>query len=139
MERPRPERRTGLRSIASVLLTISAAVGMAAVIAVIAGAALGLRPVVVISGSMEPALPVGSMVFIRTVSAVDVHPGEIVTVRRHDGGTGLITHRVVRAPWVGEAALFARTPLGLTAIALYIAAMLIVLFSGRKQRSQRSA
>ena len=168
---PRERRRSLLGAVGSVLLTISAAAGMVAVIAVVVGACWGIRPVVVISGSMDPTLPVGSMVFIRTVPAAGVHPGDIVTVRRQDGGTGLITHRVVAAatsrgvttlrlrgdanavedpapyrtttvgrflfdvPGVGGAALFARTPLGLIAIALYVAALLVVLVVGRDKSS----
>ncbi|CAM5300257.1 signal peptidase I [Leifsonia shinshuensis] len=93
--RPRERRRSPMQLLGSVLLTLSAVAGAIAIVAVIVCAVAGMRPVVVISGSMEPTLPVGSLVFYRTVPAADARPGEIVTVPRQDGGTGLITHRVV--------------------------------------------
>ena len=139
---------------------------MVALITVIVGASLGLRPVVVVSGSMEPTLPVGSVVFVRDVPAAGTRPGAIVTVPRQGEATGLVVHRVVAVrttagvtelrlrgdantiedpmpyrvttvglyvfdtPGIGEAALLARTPLGLTVLGLYVATMLVTLIMG---------
>jgi len=46
----------------------------------------------VLSGSMEPALPVGGVVFIKPVEPADIGPGSIIAYR---SGELLITHRVV--------------------------------------------
>ena len=171
MARRRSEtpRRTVWRLLGSLLLTSSAVLGVVAIVAVAACAIFGLRPVVVISGSMEPKLPVGSMVFYRTVPAAQVAVGDIVTVPRTDGATGLITHRVTQAttkdgvttlrlkgdanttedplpyvvtsvgafvgriPVAGTIALAARTPLGIAAVATYVAALIAVIVFGRRR------
>jgi len=46
----------------------------------------------VLSGSMEPALPLGGVVFIKPVEPADIGPGSIIAYR---SGEPLITHRVV--------------------------------------------
>lgn len=156
------------------MLTVAAIIGVVAVVAVAAGAIFGIRPVVVISGSMETKLPVGSMVFAREVPASSVSEGDIVTTQRQDGADGLITHRVVSAdtsgttttlrlrgdanatndplpyvaqrvgiyqfhlPWVGTLALAARTPFGLTAIGLYVVALLAIMIVGRRRPPKRT-
>lgn len=49
---------------------------------------------VVLSGSMEPALPVGSVILVRPVDPQAVSVGDIVTYRPQ-GATDFVTHRVV--------------------------------------------
>ena len=48
----------------------------------------------VLTGSMEPDLPVGSVVLTRSVSPDDLKVGDIA-VYQQPGGTNLITHRIV--------------------------------------------
>lgn len=168
--RERP-RRSLWQWLGSALLTFSAVLGVVAIVTVAVCAVLGLRPVVVISGSMEPTLPVGSLIFYRTVPATQVVTGDIVTVPRQDGGTGLITHRVKQVttkgdvttlrlkgdanasedplpyvvssvgsfvgviPVAGTIALAARTPLGIAAVATYVAALVAVIVFGRRQKA----
>ena len=50
-------------------------------------------PLIVISGSMEPAISTGSLIFSSSVSTKDLHVGEIASFERSDGV--LITHRIV--------------------------------------------
>jgi len=52
----------------------------------------GWRFDVVLSGSMEPALPLGGVVFIKAVEPADIGTGDIIAYR---SGEPLITHRVV--------------------------------------------
>lgn len=104
----RPGRRPGwalrgYRVVRSVLLTLAAVVGAACLVVVGVSLVLGMRPVVVISGSMAPTLPVGAVVLARSVPASDVRVGDIVTVER-TRGLGLITHRVVAATEAGDGA-----------------------------------
>ncbi len=59
----------------------------------------GYRPLIVLSGSMEPAMPVGSAVLTKRVSPTSVGVGDIITFAqvRSAGTTRLfVTHRVVR-------------------------------------------
>ncbi|MGC4151980.1 MAG: signal peptidase I [Propionicimonas sp.] len=85
----------------SAVLSLAAALGVVC-FAVFAGAlAFGVQPLVVISGSMEPGLPTGSVAFIRSVPAAELAVGDVVTVARPRVG-GLVTHRVVTSTAVGD-------------------------------------
>lgn len=53
---------------------------------------LGYKPLVVLSGSMEPTLKTDSIVVVRRVPFSTVVAGDVVSVSR---GDGFITHRVV--------------------------------------------
>lgn len=61
--------------------------------------AFGFTPLVVLSGSMVPELPVGSVVLVRDVDSNDVSTGDVVTFRTPSEGSGTratyTTHRVV--------------------------------------------
>jgi len=95
----RAPRGAALRRAAEPVLTALAALGVACVVAAATMSALGLTPLVVRSGSMEPAIPVGSMVLVRAVDVDEVSPGDVVSVVRRDGTR--VTHRVAE---VAEAA-----------------------------------
>ena len=52
---------------------------------------LGIRVCNVLSGSMEPAIPVGSMIFVRPAEAEEIGEGEVIAFSR-DGV--VVAHRV---------------------------------------------
>jgi signal peptidase I len=52
------------------------------------------RPLVVLSGSMEPALGTGDVSVVRTIAPLAARPGDVVTFRDPDDADRLITHRV---------------------------------------------
>ena len=54
----------------------------------------GFRPVVVLSGSMEPTYPVGSMIYYRASNFENIDVGDAITFRL--GGEALATHRVIK-------------------------------------------
>lgn len=54
----------------------------------------GYRPVVVLSGSMEPSYHVGSILYYRETPFEEIEKGDAVTFRAGEGGS-LVTHRVV--------------------------------------------
>ena len=59
------------------------------------------------SGSMAPALPVGSLVIDRPVDPTALHVGDIATYRQHaDGVTRYVTHRIVRVTGPASALQF---------------------------------
>lgn len=60
---------------------------------------------VVLSGSMEPALPVGSAILVRPVAPQAVSVGDIITYRQK-GSTDFVTHRVVEVNREGSALSF---------------------------------
>lgn len=84
----------------STVLTVGAVIGGVCIVLALGALLFGFRPVVVVSGSMEPDIMTGAMIFERKVEAVNIHVGDVVTVPRPTGG--LVTHRVVEAKNVGQ-------------------------------------
>lgn len=82
------------RVIRSVLLTGAALLGLVSILVFGVSALMGIRPLNVISGSMEPTIPTGAMIFSRLVPASELAVGDIVTTNRVTV-EGLVTHRVV--------------------------------------------
>lgn len=67
--------------------------GIAATIA--ACAVTGSTPLVVVSGSMAPAIDVGDLIIVRATSVEEVAASQVVTFRDDTRGGQLVTHRVV--------------------------------------------
>lgn len=61
--------------------------------AVIVPKLFGIRPLAVLSGSMEPAYHVGSMVYVGKTDAADIQVGDVITF--YMAGDTMTTHRVV--------------------------------------------
>ncbi|HYQ76756.1 signal peptidase I [Cellulomonas sp.] len=97
-------RRAGgraARGLQQGVLDVAAVLGALSILAAVACLALGVRPAVVVSGSMAPGIPVGALTVARTVPAEQVAVGDVVTVPRTTGA-GLVTHRVVEAAPAGD-------------------------------------
>lgn len=62
--------------------------------------AFGYMPFAVLSGSMEPELPVGSMVFVHQVDPTDIAVGDNATFYRSDGA--VVTHQVYEVDPVAQ-------------------------------------
>lgn len=97
--RPRRVRRDGIAlriwsPIRGTLLTVAATLGIVSILGFALLLFFGLKPQIVISGSMEPTMPTGSLALARPVDARTVQKGDIVTVPRNFGD-GLVTHRVI--------------------------------------------
>jgi signal peptidase I len=70
-------------------------VGLAASLAVVGVLlALGFRPLVVRSGSMEPAINTGDLIFTRMIEADRAEVGDVVTFKDPSRSGDLVTHRV---------------------------------------------
>lgn len=92
--RPSPWRRIGGALVTVVVLGL---VGLAVAVAVVP-AVTGSRAYTVLSGSMVPTLPVGSLVVSRPVDADGVVVGDLISFVDRDrtrGETRTVTHRVV--------------------------------------------
>ncbi|HWI44216.1 MAG TPA: S24/S26 family peptidase [Nocardioides sp.] len=81
------------RGVGRVLLWAGALLGLACLVGAGAAVVLGLRPMVVQSGSMGGAMPAGSLALAEQVPASAVHRGDVVSALDGDGQR--ITHRVV--------------------------------------------
>lgn len=69
----------------------------------------GYRPVVVYSGSMAPALGVGSLALVESVPQNEIGPGDVITFADPHQPGRLVTHRVVAAVERPEGGLAYRT------------------------------
>jgi signal peptidase len=64
------------------------------------------RPLVVLSGSMEPALGTGDISVVRQIAPLEARPGDIVTFRDPENADRLISHRVRQMHAKGNAVIF---------------------------------
>lgn len=53
---------------------------------------LGYQVYNVVSGSMEPAIPIGSVIYVKAIDPVEIKKGDVIAFR---GGDSVIMHRVV--------------------------------------------
>jgi signal peptidase len=74
-----------------VILGIAAVVTIAVLIPRVTGA----MPYVVLTGSMRPTMPPGTMVVVKPVKRGDVSVGDVVTYQLKSGEPAVVTHRVV--------------------------------------------
>lgn len=82
-----------LRVARSAALTVAAAAGVVCVLSVLLGVTLGIRPLVVQSGSMSPTLETGTLAWGKQVPAGDLEVGDVVMVTTADGDR--VTHRII--------------------------------------------
>ena len=69
--------------------------GAALVLGVIVPRAAGATPYVVLTDSMEPSYPVGTLVVSRPVEPEQIRTGSVITYQLRSGQEQLVTHRVV--------------------------------------------
>ncbi|WP_087015459.1 signal peptidase I [Leucobacter sp. 7(1)] len=77
----------------SVVLNVAAALGLISILVFTASLVYDVRPHNVISGSMEPGIPTGSLLVTRPISGPEIQVGDVITTPR-PSGDGLVTHRV---------------------------------------------
>lgn len=96
----RAPRRRRLPDLRGVLLTGGALLGVLGIVAVAAALLLGLRPLVVTSGSMSPTISAGSLVVVQDEPASHAEVGDVVAV--DTGGGARVMHRVVATATAGD-------------------------------------
>jgi signal peptidase I len=82
------------------LLYAALGLGAGLLLAIALPLAFGARPLVVLSGSMEPTLATGDVVVVKRVGPQDARTGDVVTYRNPEGS--LVTHRVRSVRRSGE-------------------------------------
>lgn len=75
--------------------TVTLALVAVLCVAVLVPRVAGATPYAVLTGSMQPGLPPGSLVVIRPVELTDVSAGDVVTYQLRSGEPTVVTHRVV--------------------------------------------
>jgi signal peptidase I len=71
-------------------------------LAVLVPRVTGSTPYTVLTGSMSPAYPAGTLVVVRPVDLADVRVGDVVTYQLRSGEPAVATHRVVGVGWTAE-------------------------------------
>lgn len=57
----------------------------------------GATPFTVLTGSMRPEYPPGTLVVVKPVAAADIKVGDVITYQLRSGRRSVVTHRVVAA------------------------------------------
>lgn len=83
-----------VKTICNILSTIILVVLLAAAAVILVPMLLGYKEMAVLSGSMEPTIPVGSLVYVKPVEASMLEVGDVCTYYLSDGET-FVTHRVM--------------------------------------------
>jgi signal peptidase len=84
-----------LQTVQRVVLNLGAVLGVVCIALLLACLAFNVRPAVVISGSMSPNIPIGSITLHQPTRVSEIHVGDVVTLVRPEDGT-LVTHRVIQ-------------------------------------------
>lgn len=88
-------------SFALLLLTLLLALAVLAV-----PRSLGAVPLTILTGSMEPAMPPGTLAIVRPVDASQVDVGDVVTYQWASDDPALVTHRVTELAHTSDGSTF---------------------------------
>lgn len=72
-----------------------ALVVLVGVLAIVVPAATGSTPMTVLTGSMSPAYPPGTLIIVKPLDAHDIRIGDAITYQLESGKPVVVTHRVV--------------------------------------------
>ncbi len=94
-EEQRPEKKGGklVPALCNILGTLILVAVIASFLPVTAPRLLGYEIYNVVSGSMEPEIPVGSIVYVKPTEPTEIQPEDVIAFQKN-GDT--VTHRVVR-------------------------------------------
>ncbi|MCA1004678.1 signal peptidase I [Rhodococcus hoagii] len=81
-----------VRNIVSWVLLL--AVGAVLLAMVVVPRLSGATPYTVLTGSMEPGLPPGTLVVVKPTPAADLSAGDVITFQPYSGNPAVVTHRV---------------------------------------------
>jgi signal peptidase len=99
IRRPNARRRAVRGVLRSVRLGASAALLVAvigiAVVTVVLPRLTGWTPLTVLTGSMSPTLPPGTLVVVEPVDPAALAVGDVVTYQLHSDDPMLVTHRII--------------------------------------------
>lgn len=82
-----------LRKIGSVVSTAAAALAVVLAVLLVGVRLAGLQVFNVLSGSMEPAYPTGSILYVKSVDPAELEVGDPITFMASE--TAVVTHRIV--------------------------------------------
>lgn len=82
----------------TVILGIAAVLAVAVLVPRVGGA----TPYTVLTGSMAPTYPPGSLVVVRPVDPESIRTGDVITYQLESGQPAVVTHRVVSQGFAGD-------------------------------------
>ena len=89
--RPKKGRKV-LPALCNLLGTLILVLVIVACLPMVVPQAMGYQVYNIVSGSMAPAIPIGSVIFVERVEATEVQPDDVIAFY---SGNSVITHRVV--------------------------------------------
>lgn len=103
-----------MRQVATWVARVAAWLVILAIAAVLAAAVLvprlgGATPYTVLTGSMVPTYPPGSLVVVRPVDPESIQTGDAITYQLESGKPAVVTHRVVSQGYDGNGEIVLRT------------------------------
>lgn len=92
-----PPKEAGLWAYLRVSLSVAVLIMLVALGAavIVVPAATGATPLTVLTSSMEPGLPPGTLLVVKPVEPEDVRIGDVVTYQLESGKSTVVTHRVI--------------------------------------------
>lgn len=92
-----PEKRKGILHYIGVGLSggLLLLVAALAVLLIALPAAVGGMPLTVLTSSMKPGLPPGTLIVVKPTPVDEIRVGDVVTFQLHSGEPTLVTHRVI--------------------------------------------
>lgn len=95
MPRARAVARMVVTWVMGGVLVVAAGVG---IVAILVPAVTGATAYTVLSGSMQPSLPPGTLIVVRETRVTDLAPGDVITFQLRSGEPAVVTHRIVEVP-----------------------------------------
>jgi signal peptidase I len=89
-------RRTGTWALRLLLLAVISFAAFAISVLMLLPRATHAQAMTVLTGSMTPGIPVGSVVLVRPVDPGTLRVGDVATYQKEPGKAAYITHRIVR-------------------------------------------
>ena len=87
------EETLKLKTIWNLFTTLLIAAAVVLALLLVGGRLVGLQGYSVLSGSMEPACPTGSMIYVQAADPGELAVGDVITFRLAEGT--VVTHRIV--------------------------------------------
>jgi signal peptidase len=98
-----------VRYVQAMVMVVALLLALAVAAIIVLPRAAGWTTLVVLSGSMEPAMPVGGLAFVEPGDADEIEAGDVVTYPRPDKPETLVSHRVVAvSDQLGELTLWTK-------------------------------
>jgi len=93
---PAPERHGWLRRLGAITAwTVAVLMGVLIVGLVVVPRLVGAEPFTVLTGSMRPLMPPGTMIIVRPVEFTDLRVGDVITYQLESGQAAVVTHRII--------------------------------------------